>query len=59
MQEYLVGQVYGHPRQPDGALVTTSAVVRRDGCVAVTASGTQYELEDDSLVEAGSLHETA
>ena len=45
VHEHLVGEVYGHPARPDGTVVTTSHVIRRDGQVAITASGTRYELD--------------
>ena len=44
-QERLVGYVYGHPGQADGTWVVTSIVVRRDNHIAVTKSGTEYELQ--------------
>jgi hypothetical protein len=49
MYEHLVGEVYGHPTRPDGTVVTTSHVVRREGALAITASGTEYELEGAGL----------
>ena len=44
MKQYLHGEVYGHPRLPDGRLVTTSAVIELHDNVAVTKSGTIYQL---------------
>jgi hypothetical protein len=44
MKAYLCGEVYGHPRLPDGYVVTTSAVVEVHDDVAVTKSGTVYHL---------------
>jgi hypothetical protein len=41
---YLCGEVYGHPRLPDGRLVTTSAVIELHDDTAVTRSGTVYRL---------------
>lgn len=43
--EHLIGQVYGDPKRPDGTLVTTSRIVSRDGATAVTASGSEYDLD--------------
>ena len=47
-----MGHVFGHPQQPDGTLITTSQVMHYDGRVAITRSGTRYELEGDG-VDAG------
>ena len=48
-REYLRGCVYGDSRWPDGTLITTSAIVRRDRNEAVTASGHRYRLEEPAL----------
>lgn len=42
----VTGVVYGHPRKPDGAKVTTSPIVEVHGREFVTASGNRYELGD-------------
>ena len=44
MKQYLRGEVYGHPRLADGRVVTTSAVIELRDDVAVTKSGTIYQL---------------
>lgn len=44
MQRYLHGELYGHPRLPDGRAVTTSSVIELRDDVAVTKSGTIYRL---------------
>lgn len=49
VHEHLVGEVYGHPTRPDGTVVTTSHVIRREGQVAITASGTHYELDGEGV----------
>lgn len=40
----LCGDVYGHPRYPDGDRVSTGAVVRVDGHTVETSSGSIYVL---------------
>jgi len=41
---YAVGGVFGHPRFPDGHLVTTSSIVGgKHGCI-ITKSGSCYSL---------------
>ena len=45
-REYLRGRVYGDLRWPDGTVITTSAIARRDGQEATTASGHRYILEE-------------
>lgn len=55
----LIGEVVGHPRKPDGLVVRTSPVVKVDGRIVTTNSGTVYELGDinpdylDWLCESG------
>jgi hypothetical protein len=49
VHEHLMGEVYGDPARPNGTLITTSAVVRRDAISAVTVSGTRYELDGPAL----------
>ncbi len=44
MKRYLHGEVYGHPRLPDGRMVMTSSVIELRDDVAVTQSGTIYRL---------------
>ena len=41
----LCGRVYGHPCQPDGAVVTTTPLVAVAGRPVTTASGTRDWLE--------------
>ena len=57
VQEYLVGEVYGDPHRADGSLIRTTHVVRREGRIAITASGSRYELDgdDDPLRAPGSI----
>lgn len=40
----LVGHVTGHPRKDDGARVRTSHIVKVNGRIVTTNSGTIYEL---------------
>lgn len=40
----LTGNVYGHPKQPDGKLVSTSPLIGRLGDKVVTQSRTEYDL---------------
>lgn len=51
LREHLSGQVFGHERWADGSRITTTAIVRRDGARAWTASGSTYRLEDEVGVE--------
>ena len=44
MTRYLHGEVHGHPRHPDGRIITTSAVIELRADVATTKSGTIYHL---------------
>lgn len=46
---HLRGQVFGHPRKPDGMVVTTSAIVSVDGRMVQTTN-TLYELFAPSSV---------
>ena len=50
LREHLRGQVFGHERWADGSRITTTAVVRRDGDRAWTASGSTYRLEEEHAV---------
>jgi hypothetical protein len=43
-KQYLHGEVYGHPHFPDGHTVTTSGLIDWHDDVAVTKSGTIYQL---------------
>lgn len=40
----LSGKVYGHSKFPDGTIIDTSTLVKVEGRIAYTYSGTQYEL---------------
>ena len=40
----LQGQVYGHPNFEDGAPLTSSYIVKMEGELVVTRSGSKYEL---------------
>lgn len=40
----LSGKVYGHSRFPDGTHIDTSLIVKAEGRIVHTYSGTQYEL---------------
>jgi hypothetical protein len=44
MKKCLHGEVEGHPRFPNGSLVTTSMLMELRDKVAVTKSGTIYQL---------------
>jgi hypothetical protein len=44
MKQWLHGEVQGHPRFPNGSLVTTSILMELRDEVAVTKSGTIYQL---------------
>lgn len=44
----LHGEVYGHPRMPDGARICTTHVVGYSGRTVETASGTRYQLGEPS-----------
>lgn len=41
---YLAGDVYGHPKYPDGHRILTSRPIKVDGRVITTYSGSVYEL---------------
>lgn len=43
-KQYLHGEIYGHPDFPDGHTVTTSRLIDLRDDVAVTKSGTIYQL---------------
>lgn len=53
----LRGEVFGHPRHPNGTRVTTSPIVGRDGDRVVTASGSVYELGEMEPGYAGFIKE--
>jgi hypothetical protein len=42
----LHGTVYNHPRFPDGEAIMTSSIMRKDGDIVITFSGTRYKLGD-------------
>jgi hypothetical protein len=44
MKRYLHGEVYGHPEFTDGRTVTTSTLMELREYVALTKSGTVYQL---------------
>jgi hypothetical protein len=44
MKQWLHGEVQGHPRFPNGSLVTTSTLMELRDEVGVTKSGTTYQL---------------
>jgi hypothetical protein len=44
----LSGEVYGHDRFPDGDNITTSTIIKVEGNVVNTFSGSKYELGQPS-----------
>ena len=44
MTSHLVGDVYGHPRFPEGHNITSSAIIGKKGDVIHTKSGSTYVL---------------
>jgi hypothetical protein len=42
MRQFIQGDVYDHPRFPDGTRVTTSAIERVEGPYVITESGSAY-----------------
>lgn len=44
----IVGDVYGHPRRPDGERIVSSIVADFDGRLVRTRSGSLYRLGDPS-----------